>query len=213
MERKQDKNICQKKVSPNQNEDALGKLDNWSQNNLISRSQITNLSESSFANPFDKIEAVFEEIPLVNIRTENITIKVPMISSEDITAYTSMSRNRITQQEKVLQEWFDLFKSMIGWCGGRTDIKNWKDFKDAVKELKDNMKNEMKDGLKNLEDQVKKIDDEIKGATNPEEKARLKEKKKTVENNKDEINSNIKSINKQIKYIKELNNKYDLSDL
>jgi gas vesicle protein len=156
---------------------------------------------------------VFEEIPLVNIRTENITIKVPMISSEDITAYTSMSRNRITQQEKVLQEWFDLFKSMIGWCGGRTDIKNWKDFKDAVKELKDNMKNEMKDGLKNLEDQVKKIDDEIKGATNPEEKARLKEKKKTVENNKDEINSNIKSINKQIKYIKELNNKYDLSDL
>jgi hypothetical protein len=110
MERKQDKNTCQKKTSPNQNDDALGELDTWAQNNLISRSQITNLSESSFANPFDQIETMFKEVPLINIRTENITVKVPMISSEDITAYTSMSRNRITQQEKILDEWFDLFK-------------------------------------------------------------------------------------------------------
>jgi hypothetical protein len=79
----------------------------------LNRSQITNLQDTAFANPFEKIEAMFDEVPLINLRTENITVKVPMISSEDITAYTSMSKNWISTQEKTLEKWLDLFKAMI----------------------------------------------------------------------------------------------------
>jgi len=59
------------------------------------------------------MEAMFEEVPLINLRTENINVKVPMISSEDITAYTSMSKNWINKQQKILEERTSFFAAMI----------------------------------------------------------------------------------------------------
>lgn len=212
MKREASKKTCKNKTNPDQNDDALSKLDNRSQNNLISRKQITNLSESSFANPFDQIEAMFEEVPLINIRTENITVKVPMISMEDITAYTNMSRNWITQQEKTLNEWADLFKSMIWWCGGRKDIKDMKDMKDALKELKNNLNAQAKESLKSIKDQIWTIEEQIKNA-NWNKKDELKKEKENLEANKDNINQAIKKIENEIKHIKNLNKKYNLNFL
>ncbi len=134
--------VCVKKPSPNQNDDAFGKIDGLAQNSLLDRKQITNLQNTSFANPFEKIEAMFEEVPLINLRTENITVKVPMISSEDITAYMHMSRNWIQIQEKILKEWFDLFKSLIGFCWWSKDINNFKELKKAYKDLKKKLEKE-----------------------------------------------------------------------
>jgi hypothetical protein len=112
-ERKPATKKCVKKTSPNQNEESLGKIDAWAQNNLLDREQITNTSDMAFANPFEKLEVMFAEVPLINIRTENITVKVPMISSEDISSYAHMSKNWIEKQEKVLKEWEDFLGAML----------------------------------------------------------------------------------------------------
>ena len=139
---------CIKKVSPNQNDDAFGKMDSWAQNNLLDRDQVSSVWDSSFANPFEKIEAMFEEVPLINLRTENITVKVPMISSEDITAYIHMSSTWIDKQKKILEEWFDLLKAMIWFCGWSKDINNFKDLKVAFYDLKDQLKWQLQDEVK-----------------------------------------------------------------
>jgi hypothetical protein len=60
---------------------------------------------------------MFKDIDLINIQTENITVKVPMITSDDIVAYISMATEWIKQQEKVLDKRFDLFKALVGRCG------------------------------------------------------------------------------------------------
>ena len=66
----------------------LSKLDARWQQNLISRDQISNLSQ--YTNPFDKLAEAFSETPLINISTQDITVNVPMLTSEDITSYVRM---------------------------------------------------------------------------------------------------------------------------
>jgi hypothetical protein len=56
---------------------------------------------------------MFKDIDLINIQTENVTVKVPMITSDDIVAYINMAQERLKKQEKVLKQRFDLFKSLI----------------------------------------------------------------------------------------------------
>jgi len=83
------------------------------ENNWISRDNITDLSETSFANPFEEIEAMFEDVALINLRTENISVKVPIITSDDIDAYTNMSKNWIEDQKEILEDWTNFFKALI----------------------------------------------------------------------------------------------------
>ncbi len=206
-------NSCEKKVSAKQNDKALSKMDARSQNNLLSRWQVSNWSDSSFANPFEKMEAMFEEVPLINLRTENITVKVPMISSEDITAYVSMSQNWIWKQQKVLKEWMDFFKAMVWWCGWRKDIDSFQDLKDAVTELKDKLKSDMQNEIKWLKNQVNDMKNQLQSITNPSEKAELEDKIKDTEAKQNELQSKADVIQKKIKALSDLNKKYNLNDL
>ncbi|OQB42503.1 MAG: hypothetical protein BWY04_00203 [candidate division CPR1 bacterium ADurb.Bin160] len=122
MKRNRETNTCEKQQSGNQNEDKsltgkkAKKLTKRAQDNWISRDQITDLS-NSISNPFVALEQMFKDIDLINIQTENITVKVPMITSDDIVAYISMATEWIKQQEKVLDKRFDLFKALVGRCG------------------------------------------------------------------------------------------------
>jgi hypothetical protein len=67
------------------------------------------LSKSNFANPLEALEVLFEDVPLIDMTTQDITVQIPLISSEDIVSYASMSQNWINKQKKILEEWRDLF--------------------------------------------------------------------------------------------------------
>jgi len=213
MARKSATESCEKKANPKQNEEALNNIDAWAQSNLLSREQITNLSETAFANPFDKMVAMFEEVPLINLRTENITVTVPMISSEDITSYVSMSKNWIAQQEKILEEWMNLFKAMIWWCGWRQDIKNLKELWEATKELKEQLRNEQKELMKSSEKEIKNLEEKIEQEQDPDQKKILENQLKETKDTRDNAKKTIDAIDKKIKHIKDLSKDYDLSDL
>ena len=129
---------CVNKVSKNFKEESLASIDSWTQQNLWSRDQIS--SWSDYTNPFKELENAFSEIPLVNISTQDITVNVPMLTSEDITSYISMSQSWINRQTEILEDWQYFFESLIWVCGGSTNI-NWiNDLWNAVNELKEQYK-------------------------------------------------------------------------
>lgn len=208
-ERKSDTEICEKKISPNQNEEALWKIDTWAQNNLLDREQITNISNTAYGNPFKKLEVMFQDVPLINIRTENINVKIPMLSSEDISAYTHMSKNWIDKQKKVLKDWKDFLGAMLGICGGRTDISSMQDLKDAYYELKEQLREELKNEVDGIENQIKEKTAQL-GNLVWQEKENAEQEIKQLK----EASSNAKKSNiKKIWAIDDLNSKYDLNAL
>ncbi len=215
MERKieGDSWICVKKSNPNQNEQALSGLDAWSQDNLISRWQVSNRSDAAFANPFEKMEAMFEEVPLINLRTENINVKVPMISSEDITAYISMSKNWIEKQQKILEERTSFFAAMIWICGWEKDINNFSDLKVAFDDLKKELKKQKENEIKGVENQIKEMEEDLENITDPEEKEILSEDIAEAKKKQNETKDEVKSIERKVDAIKDLSKNYDLINL
>ena len=129
---------CVKKISQNFEDEALNSIDSRTQQNLLSREQIS--SRSEYTNPFKQLEDAFSETPLINISTQDITVNVPMITSEDITSYISMSQSWVDRQMEILEDWQFFFESVIGICGGSTNI-NWiDDLWNAISELKEQYK-------------------------------------------------------------------------
>lgn len=118
----------------------LWTLDAWMQENGISKAQMNTISNSIYANPFKQLSEIFKETPLVNISTQNIVINVPMISSEDITAYISMSQSRVDRQQEIIDEWKEFFSALIGFCWWSTNINGIDDLQEAVDELKERYK-------------------------------------------------------------------------
>lgn len=52
----------------------------------------------------------FKEFPLINIRTQNLYVNIPMISAEDIKSYEIRSKAWIARQEGIIQQWEDFFE-------------------------------------------------------------------------------------------------------
>lgn len=129
---------CVKKISQNFEDEALASIDTWTQQNLLSKEQIS--SWSNFANPFKELEDQFSQTPLININTQDIMVNVPMITSEDITSYISMSQSWVNRQKEILEDWQIFFESVIWICGGSTNI-NWiEDLWVAINNLKEQYK-------------------------------------------------------------------------
>ena len=117
---------------------ALSNLETRSQNNLLSREQVS--SRSEYANPLNNLADAFNETPLVNIHTRDITVDIPMLTTEDITSYISLSQSRMSRQWEILEDWKDFFTSLIWFCGWDTNI-NWiEGIEAAVTDLKQQYK-------------------------------------------------------------------------
>ena len=129
---------CTKKIAQNFESEALSSVDERSQKNLLSREQIS--SRSEYTNPFEELADAFNDTPLVNISTKNYTVNVPILSSEDITSYLSMSSSWINRQTEIMEEWKEFFSAIIGVCGWRTDINDMEDLQEAVQELNERFK-------------------------------------------------------------------------
>ena len=118
---------------------ALSKLDARWQKNVISRDQIS--SWSDYTNPFDKLAEAFSETPLINISTQDITVNVPMLTSDDITSYVSMSQTWVNRQSEILSKRWDFFKGLISFCSNWSISINWiDDLWNAINQLKEQYK-------------------------------------------------------------------------
>lgn len=133
MQRNANDQTCTKKIAQNFESESLNSIDEWSQKNLLSREQVS--SRSEYTNPFEELADAFNDTPLVNISTKDYTVNVPLLSSEDITSYLSMSSSWINRQTEIMDEWKDFFSAVIWLCGWRTDINGIQDIQEEIERL------------------------------------------------------------------------------
>lgn len=62
-------------------------------------------NSDAVSNPFDALSTLFDNVPLINVNTQNINVQVPFIAQEDLTKYKAYLTDWVSRNEKVLQEW------------------------------------------------------------------------------------------------------------
>lgn len=137
------------------------------ENKWIQKNQLKELS-SSLSNPFEYIWWLFSDISLIKINTKNINIKVPMIYSEDILAYSNYLNQRKTTNLWEKNENWELVKKWI--IHKRTDLINWAIWMCAVDvwkiDTKQNVKEKYIEVKKQLIDEWKYLLDEFENKVN-----------------------------------------------
>jgi hypothetical protein len=138
-------------------------------NQLASKSQLKSVS-STLSNPFDYMASLFNNTKLIKINQKNINIKVPMIYSEDINAYSSYLKQRkvVNLWEKddnwnLIKEWIiHKWKNLIYWViwmcavdSKKIEEKEWLKLKWG--ELKTQFKKEWKALLETAKNEIKNI--------------------------------------------------------
>jgi len=96
---------------------------------------------------------MFNEVPLINLNTKNVIIEIPVITSEDIVAYSNYLKAWLEKQKKILRDWLFFVKWMISFCGKDLSLKS-----DALPNIDDVKKNykQMQKNLSIYPDLVKK---------------------------------------------------------
>ena len=94
----------------------------------LSTKNINNLSKEIGNNPFEAIQQMFKEVPLVNIDTKDLNIKIPSLTSEDINKYISYLTLWIEKNGKTLEDWTSVINEILAMCG-TTDKKEAADTK------------------------------------------------------------------------------------
>ncbi len=76
----------------------------WLMDYVPSQEVYRNMSQSA-SNPFDAISLLFQDVPLINVQTRNITIDVPMVASEELENYMLYLNWWLDRNKAILQEW------------------------------------------------------------------------------------------------------------
>lgn len=87
-----------------------------SRTDKLSKQQLNNISQKIGNNPFEAVQKIFEDVPLINIETKDLNIKVPAITSEEIQRYKSYMTLWIDQNEAILKDREQLIQSITKIC-------------------------------------------------------------------------------------------------
>lgn len=97
--------------------------------------QIYQNATNQMSNPFDAVMMMFNEVPLINMNTKDINIKIPMIGSEDITKYIAYMQTRVEANIKILDRRLSLTNNVLAFCGRTSREEAPKLIADLSKEL------------------------------------------------------------------------------
>ncbi|MDR0650310.1 MAG: hypothetical protein LBG59_02645 [Candidatus Peribacteria bacterium] len=70
-------------------------------------------ANDKIANPFEQLSKLFNQSKLINIQTKTLTVKFPMIYSEDINAYEIYLRQWGDTQLQILEDWEKRVESLL----------------------------------------------------------------------------------------------------
>ena len=89
-----------------------GKNSTW---NFISNESISDFN-SKLWNPFKALASLMNESNIINISTEPLTVKVPMIFSEDINEYQFYLNQWLDENKAIVEEWATMIDSLSASC-------------------------------------------------------------------------------------------------
>lgn len=128
----------------------------------FSRQQRSSISKKIGQNPFEAIATMFKDVPLININTRDINVKIPSMTSEDIAKYGSYLQSWIAKNAQIVEDWTSLLNQILALCGttSKADAQKMKD--DLTKQLASietiqdaNIKNLLKSEIKDMENILK----------------------------------------------------------
>ncbi len=110
----------------------------------ISQQKLTNITQKVGNNPFEAVQEIFKEVPLVNIETQDITIKIPAITSEDIKKYQNYLKVRTAKAEQTLIDRDEMFTETLQLCSRESweeQINKKDEILQSIKDLEKIQKN------------------------------------------------------------------------
>jgi hypothetical protein len=60
---------------------------------------------------------MFNEVPLVNIDSKDVNIKIPTLTSDDIIKYQNYLKLWVEQNAQILEDWTEMINKMLAMCG------------------------------------------------------------------------------------------------
>ena len=104
----------------------------------ISNETLENFGKS-ISNPFESLASLFNESNIINISTELITVKVPMVFKEDIDAYSLYLQQWLQENERIINDWKNVLEPLKSNCSAienekeknacyETAKRNWDSF-------------------------------------------------------------------------------------
>jgi hypothetical protein len=95
-----------------------------------------NIINDKIGNPFEALSSLMDESNIINISTETLTVKVPMIFAEDINAYEFYLRQWLETNNKIMEEWKSLLQTFVNNCSKEpTEEKQQQCRKEALENL------------------------------------------------------------------------------
>lgn len=104
--------------------------------NLQSKEKLTALNLANGDNPFEKLQAFFNEKELVNISSQTLNVRIPWIYSEDIEAYKNYLLTWVETNKEVLNWREKVISSAILSCQKEIGSLKW----DALEQKKSECK-------------------------------------------------------------------------
>ena len=72
---------------------------------------------------------MFKDVPLININTKDINVKIPALTSDDINNYYSYGKSWLAKNGKILEDWTKEVNQLLAFCGttNKADAQKMKD--------------------------------------------------------------------------------------
>ncbi|MDD3263232.1 MAG: VCBS repeat-containing protein [Candidatus Absconditabacteria bacterium] len=119
-------------------------------------------ASSATNNPFESLITIFQSIPLVDLYTKDVVIKIPLPTSDDIVKYENYGRTWLDNQKKILKKWLEAVHELAYVCGKVT-------------------KEDAETGIKYLEGELSRIEEIKSDANYPKLKESLNKEKDFLE--------------------------------
>lgn len=100
-------------------------------NRYLSEQALDNLS-SSFDNPFESILELFDKVPLVNMETKDVNIRVPLLTIDQMSSYWSYLKLWLEKNDKIIERRNVAVDEMLNVCG----VKDKQGAKDLLSKAK-----------------------------------------------------------------------------
>ncbi|MCX6825442.1 MAG: VCBS repeat-containing protein [candidate division SR1 bacterium] len=97
------------------NGQGIGSGNNGTQ--YLSKQQLNNISQKAGSNPFEAIQQMFNEVPLINIDSKDVNIKIPSLTIDDIKKYQSYLTLWIAKNGQIIDDWTNMFNQILAICG------------------------------------------------------------------------------------------------
>gem|GEM_PF-6066842 len=59
---------------------------------------------------------MFEQISLIKLSSQDVVLKIPIITAEDISEYTNYLKMWLEKNQRIVNLWEDSFQKFFGFC-------------------------------------------------------------------------------------------------